>query len=265
LTRLLSALVLLPVVVATIWWLPPLATLVLACLVSGLASYELTSIAERFGLQVSRLLAMLATIAVCAAFGQSATAGTVVLLSLVAVAGVVAISRASTSPGVLSEAAFLVSGALYLGLPIGALVAIRASGGPEHLLLLLFVIMTSDTAQYYGGRAFGSRPLAPLISPKKTVEGAIAGLVGAAIMTAALGRVWLADVPVAWHLTLGVAVSGFGILGDLFESLLKRSANLKDASGLIPGHGGMLDRIDSLLFASPVYYVFLGFLLGPSS
>lgn len=264
-TRILSALVLLPVVVATIWLLPPLATLVLACLVSGLAYYELASIAERFELHVSRTLGTLATIAVCAAFGQSAATGAVVLLSLVAVAGVVAVSRGTTAPTVLSEATFLVSGSMYLGLPLGALVAIRASTGPEGLLLLLFVIMTSDTAQYYGGRAFGSRPLAPLISPKKTVEGAIAGLVSAAVITAALGRVWLADVPIAWHLALGVVVSGFGILGDLFESLLKRSANLKDASGLIPGHGGMLDRIDSLLFASPVYYVFLGFLPGPSS
>jgi phosphatidate cytidylyltransferase len=115
----------------------------------------------------------------------------------------------------------------------------------------------SDSAQYYGGRTMGRRALAPAISPKKTVEGAITGVVAAAIATPLLGAWAFPGKPVAPLIVVGVLLAAIGICGDLFESLLKRSAGVKDASGLIPGHGGMLDRIDSLLFAGPVYYLFL--------
>ena len=117
--------------------------------------------------------------------------------------------------------------------------------------------MISDTAQYYTGRAFGRRLLAPAISPKKTVEGAIGGFTfGAAIMTVA-GAWWLPAIPIALRALLGIVVVALGITGDLFESMLKRSAGVKDSSGLIPGHGGVLDRIDALLFAAPIYYLVL--------
>jgi phosphatidate cytidylyltransferase len=159
-------------------------------------------------------------------------------------------------------------------LPLGALAAIRAElgafavrsdfrdgagSGRWVVLLLLVVIVVSDSAQYYTGRAFGRRPLSPAISPKKTVEGAIGGVVfGTLAMTAAGRYVFVSPI---WMLALmGAAISLLGIVGDLFESLLKRSAGVKDSSHLIPGHGGVLDRIDSWLFAAPMYYVFVRFL-----
>ena len=153
---------------------------------------------------------------------------------------------------------------IYIGLPLGALAAIRVDmrAGRRRVLLLLASIVVSDSAQYYTGRAFGRRPLAPAISPKKTVEGAIGGMV---FGTAGDGgrralRVHGAD---SWMLALlGAAISLLGIVGDLFESLLKRSAGVKDSSNLIPGHGGVLDRIDSWLFAAPVYYMFVRFVAG---
>jgi phosphatidate cytidylyltransferase len=122
---------------------------------------------------------------------------------------------------------------------------------------LIATVMVSDTAQYYGGRAMGRRPLAPAISPKKTVEGAVWGFVAGTAMLGILGRWWLPEVDATRRVLLGAVVVGLGIAGDLFESQLKRGAGVKDASGLIPGHGGMLDRIDALLFAAPVYYAFL--------
>jgi phosphatidate cytidylyltransferase len=126
------------------------------------------------------------------------------------------------------------------------------------VLLLLRVIVVSDSAQYYTGRALGKRPLSPAISPKKTVEGAIGGVVfGTIAMTLAGHYVFRSPI---WMLALlGAAISLLGIVGDLFESLLKRSAGVKDSSNLIPGHGGVLDRIDSWLFAAPVYYIFVRF------
>jgi len=146
---------------------------------------------------------------------------------------------------------------LYLGLPIGALVAIREMRGPDALFLLMLTVIASDTAQYYSGRTFGRRRLAPAISPKKTVEGAVGGLIFGALVCAAVGALWLPVVPLPLRAAIGVMIVALGIAGDLFESMLKRSAGVKDSSSLIPGHGGILDRIDALLFAAPVYYVVL--------
>jgi phosphatidate cytidylyltransferase len=146
---------------------------------------------------------------------------------------------------------------LYLGLPIGALVAIREMRGRDALFLLMLTVIASDTAQYYTGRAFGKRPLAPAISPKKTIEGAIGGFVVGTAFFAAVGAWWLASVPLPLRIALGLMLVALGIAGDLFESMLKRSAGVKDSSALIPGHGGVLDRIDALLFAAPIYYIFL--------
>jgi phosphatidate cytidylyltransferase len=126
--------------------------------------------------------------------------------------------------------------------------------GPKATLLLIATIAVSDTAQYYSGRAFGRRPLAPAISPKKTVEGAIGGVIcGAIFMAVALAFAFPAT-PIIVRILLGLVIVFLGIAGDLFESRLKRLADLKDSSALIPGHGGVLDRIDALLFAIPVFY-----------
>jgi phosphatidate cytidylyltransferase len=137
------------------------------------------------------------------------------------------------------------------------MVVIRALHGREALFLLMLTVMVSDTAQYYSGRAFGTRPLAPAISPKKTIEGAIGGFVIGTAFFVAVGSWWLAAVPLPLRIALGLMLVALGIAGDLFESMLKRSAGVKDSSALIPGHGGVLDRIDALLFAAPVYYIVL--------
>ena len=121
-------------------------------------------------------------------------------------------------------------------------------------------IMVSDTAQFYAGRAFGRHLLAPQVSPKKTVEGAVGGFVFGSATMALAGGWWLPGVATGMRLLLGLAIVALGIAGDLFESLLKRAAGVKDSSALIPGHGGVLDRIDALLFAAPVYYLVLRYL-----
>jgi phosphatidate cytidylyltransferase len=128
------------------------------------------------------------------------------------------------------------------------------------LLLLLVVIVVSDSAQYYTGRAFGRRPLSPIISPKKTVEGAIGGVLFGTLAMVGLGHYIFDRSTFVTLVILGAVISLLGIVGDLFESLLKRSAGVKDSSNLIPGHGGVLDRIDSWLFAAPVYYMFVRFI-----
>jgi phosphatidate cytidylyltransferase len=167
------------------------------------------------------------------------------------------VGRGRPEDDVLREIAVAAFPVLYLGLSLALALSVRELWGAGALLLPFLTIVVSDSAQYYGGRLMGRRKLSPTISPKKTVEGAITGVLAAAVATPALAY-WLLPGHPLWMLALlGVLLALTGIAGDLFESLLKRSAGVKDSSGLIPGHGGMLDRIDSLLFAGPVYYLFL--------
>lgn len=254
-TRILSALVLLPVVLGIIWYLPPLATLVLAELAALLAFVEYRALAARLGAHVPAWLGGVVVLATCAALGLGPSATEVLLAALLAV-GASAVAAARPGPTLFGGVAATLFAPLYIGLPLGALVAVRATHGREALILLVAAIVASDSGQYYSGRLFGRRALAPAISPKKTVEGAIGGVVaGTAILV--LGRAWLPDVPTVTAALVGATIATLGIVGDLFESSLKRSAEMKDSSALIPGHGGLLDRLDSWLFAAPAYYVFL--------
>jgi len=281
-TRVLSALALLPLVIGTIWFLPPSGTLVMAVIAGVLALIEFSAMAKALGVTVPRVIAGAAMILVIIAMASGdivahdrATEGSyylfpnfvpVVLLAALIVGGALAVGRGSPAPGVLADVAATLFAPLYLGLPLGALVWVRANwwfasgraDGRAAVLLLLGVIVVSDSAQYYCGRAFGRRPLAPAISPKKTVEGAIGGVVFGTAATM-LGGHYIFNTPLWIVGLLGAAIALLGIVGDLFESLLKRSAGVKDSSNLIPGHGGVLDRIDSWLFAAPVYYVFIRF------
>jgi phosphatidate cytidylyltransferase len=251
----LSALVLLPVVIGTIWFAPPEGTFVLALLAGVLAFVEYRQLARALGITVFAGIGGAAVAIVCLATwladrGMFANWTYLVLAAaMVVVVGAAAVARGGPSPSVLADVAATVFGALYLGLPLGLLAALRINGqgdGRLVLLLLLVTVVVSDSAQYYTGRAFGRKQLSPAISPKKTVEGAIGGR-------------YLFSAPPWTLVLLGTAISLLGIVGDLFESLLKRSAGVKDSSNLIPGHGGVLDRLDSWLFAAPVYYVFVRF------
>lgn len=178
---------------------------------------------------------------------------TAALVGFVLTLACVEYARLTRAAGIAGPAAAAV-GVIYLGLPLGAMVALALETGREAVLLLLATVVVSDTAQYYGGRALGRRPLAPMISPRKTVEGAICGVLAATAAFTLIGAWWMAALPPAPRMALGATLALLGIGGDLFESRLKRAAGVKDASNLIPGHGGILDRIDALLFAAPVYY-----------
>jgi phosphatidate cytidylyltransferase len=260
-SRILSALVLLPIVLGTIWFLPPAATLVLAEIALVLAFIEYANLAAQLDAPFPRVVPGAAAMACCAALGWwHAPTEAVLLATLVAVAAA-AVGAGRVGPHALRGVSAALFAPIYLGLPLGAFVGVRTSHGREAILLLMITIMASDTAQYYGGRAFGRRLLAPAISPNKTVEGAIAGLIAGPIVMMLAGRVWLPAVGTPTLALVGATLVALGIVGDLFESLLKRSAGVKDSSGLIPGHGGLLDRIDSWLFAAPAYYVFLRYAL----
>ena len=126
--------------------------------------------------------------------------------------------------------------------------------GREYIILLLLTVWGVDTFAYYTGRRIGRRRLAPVVSPGKTLEGAAGGLVGGILVSFTGGFLLLEDPSFSHLLVAGLGVGVVGQVGDLAESLYKRWAGVKDSSRLIPGHGGILDRIDSLLLTLPFFY-----------
>ena len=265
--RVLSGAVLIALAVAVVWFAPPLVFKAVAFLLLCAAATELVGLARASGLNIPRWPSVTGAVVTFGALafpastnGREATPLQVVLLAqFVAVSGVILGGWNGGSDALARVSASLFP-SIYLALPLGALVAIREHEGPAALFLFMLTVMVSDIAQYYTGRLAGRRPLAPVISPRKTVEGALGGLVFGALVLAIVGAWWLPRVPSALRALVGVTVVALGITGDLFESMLKRSAGVKDSSALIPGHGGVLDRIDALLFAAPVYYIVLQYI-----
>lgn len=210
------------------------------------------------------IVALAVTLALLAAWPDLATALIVVLAALVAAGLATVAAHLFVAPVPRSPLGWLASlgAGVYLGLGLGSLLAIaRYRGGDERFDLALIAVtvgavVACDTMAYFTGFAFGRHRFFPKISPSKTVEGAIGGLAGAVIVGVAAG------IP-AVGLAAPVAV-GFGLLtaaaaqaGDLAESALKRRAGVKDSGRLIPGHGGLLDRLDSLLLVGPVAWLYL--------
>jgi phosphatidate cytidylyltransferase len=258
LTRVLSGAVLLAFAIAVVWLSPAPVFFVVAELLLVLGCVEYAALARSGGLPVPAIPACAAAVLMCAAIAGGFP-GPIDAVLMTAFVALCALTLTVWNGGrdALGLAAASVFPSLYLGLPLGAMVVIRETRGPGALFLLMLTVVVSDTAQYYSGRAFGHRALAPKVSPKKTVEGAAGGLVAGTIALVVAGAWWLPGVPILLRVMLGVTIVLLGITGDLFESMLKRSAGTKDSSSLIPGHGGILDRIDALLFAAPVYYVVL--------
>jgi phosphatidate cytidylyltransferase len=249
-TRVISGVILAAAALAAILFLPVIVLRVLVGLVAGLAADEYVRMtAPRQG--VSRWVVVAAVVYACWWAAVPAPLS-VVLLSIGVILwlafGVLRQGRT------IQEAAVDLVAPIYIGAPLGMLVALQMLSGPKATLLLIATIVVSDSAQYYTGRAFGRRPLAPTISPKKTVEGAIGGIVFGALFMAVAMTLVFPLTPIIVRVLLGLVIVLLGIAGDLFESRLKRLAGMKDSSALIPGHGGVLDRIDALLFAIPVFY-----------
>ena len=256
-TRVLSALLLAALVLGVVFLLPPIATLVLAIVAAALAFDEYADLAAALGATIPRMLCTATVTVACVGAGSDAVPLDMVLLLSFVILCTYVVFRVEPGPTALLQASAAILPIVYIGLPLGSLAAVRLIGGRDATALLIATMIVSDSLQYYTGRLFGRRPLAPAISPKKTIEGAIGGvLFGTVFMTAVGARV----LPFSGYgplIVLGLLVVAFGICGDLFESRLKRTAGLKDSSSLIPGHGGVLDRIDALLFAVAPFYLYI--------
>ncbi|MDI3316522.1 MAG: phosphatidate cytidylyltransferase [Bacillota bacterium] len=261
--RLLSVLVGLPLLVGAILlggW--PLAAVM--AVLAGLAGFEAGRLAGALGVVFSPWLPAVPAALTVLAWQFSPRVGfdvlALALLVLLARAEWQVVQEKRPARDVLVEYLAVVAGVLYPSLFASAVALRRLEQGALWLTLVFAGTWLNDAVAYFVGRAWGRRPLAPGLSPGKSVEGAVAGGVTAV-------AVWLAAMPwtgldLAGSLALGLVAALLGPVGDLFESLVKRAAELKDSGSLIPGHGGVLDRFDSFLLIAPTSLILIRLLSG---
>jgi phosphatidate cytidylyltransferase len=257
LKRVASTLVLLPVFLLIVIKAPGWIFNALVVMASAAALWELTRMLQRADRPVYRRLGVVAGTAVTAAFAADRIVGPFVLPAFAVVLAVGAILAAPVWQGAATSEATATTllAVMYIGWLLGYGILLHSlPHGDDLMLFLVGVTWVGETAAYLVGSTIGRHKLAPVVSPRKTVEGAAAQVVASVLMALAL-RVWLLPacglaLAVAGGTLLGIT----GQVGDLAESAIKRSVGTKESGGLIPGHGGVLDRIDSLLFNLPAFY-----------
>jgi phosphatidate cytidylyltransferase len=283
LKRVLTAAVLIPAVVATVWWAHTSVVTVASTMVALLALLEFFAIGDRAGLRGYRVWTGFCAIAIffmqwLTAVEQARTVSSgffgtrspeafaassielILLLFVIGATGIVLFGRQHVEEALgglsVSSAALI-----FLVLPLSTVVRLHGVGiiGRKLLLFTLVLVWAGDTAAYFVGRAVGRLRMAPKLSPKKTWEGAVANLVGSVIVALVAQR-WITEVPLEHLIGMAALANIAGQAGDLLESAYKRSAGMKDSGTLLPGHGGMLDRIDALVLAAPVVWYYFSWL-----
>ncbi len=267
-TRLLTAAFLIP----TAWYLCKRAPFPLflsaVVLLAATGAWECSAILRRRGAQPFSWLAAAGCVGIVWAFAsRPPLVDPLAVLTATAIAApALAMLRRGTPEAMLDASMSTLFPVWFVGLPLAFTVGLRAipgENGSDLLLLVLVCVTLSDAGAYYAGSALGAHRMAPVISPKKSWEGAAGGLIGS-LLGAVVAHFWFFQrLSLAQSLVLGTLLCGAGIVGDLAESMLKRATGVKDSSALLPGHGGVLDRVDSLLVAAPVlYYYWRVFLVG---
>jgi len=257
--RVITSIVLLPVLLAAVWFDTPLPWLTILAAAWGLlAAFEFYKGAQARGANPlifpGLAWALLFIISPQYLPGDAAP----LLFTSAVVLLPIALLFRERKEGAFLDWAWTLAGIFYIGWLLSHYVSLRGFyQGREWVLFALIVTFASDSMAYFIGRAWGKHKMAPGISPKKTWEGAIGGLAGAVIAGVLLAM--LLDLPLGYigAILLALAASVFGQVGDLFESLYKRYTGIKDSGTWLPGHGGFLDRMDSVLFAGAVVYFYV--------
>lgn len=272
-TRLLTAAVALPLLIASIilpLWVPETVWIfvVLAVLALGAGLFEFFTLTKKLELKADAGLAYLGAAALVTAFIFDAPTKAPDLLLATLAFSVIVVIVAETFrfqkdfSKLLTGLGVTITGVVYIAFLGGFLIAARVGfdafpGLSTKLLLFFFaVIFGSDAGAYFAGRAFGKHKLAPAISPGKTIEGLVGGIIAAAGIAALCTLIFFPELPYPYSVSLAVVMAVVGVLGDLAESAMKRGSGAKDAANILPGHGGILDRLDSLLLNAPILYYF---------
>lgn len=275
-TRILTAVVALPVLIAAImlplWWRNGVWLFVaLAAVAIAAGLFEFYSLTKKLELKADAAIGYLGAAALFVGFVFDAPAKAPELLLLTLALFVVVLLITQTFrfqkdfSKMLTGVGVTLLGAVYVAFLGGFLVAMRVGFengfnlSTKLLGYFFIVVFMSDTGAYFAGRAFGKHKLAPTISPGKTVEGLIGGLLAAAAGASIATYFFFYELPFQFSIPLAIVLAIVGVLGDLAESAMKRGAGAKDAASILPGHGGFLDRLDSLLFGAPILYYFARF------
>jgi phosphatidate cytidylyltransferase len=264
--RILTALLLIPLVLALMFAGPLWLVTAVSAGVAVLAGWEFLGLARQVGANPPRIAVLVAILALFAGTYEYPDQSTAIF-GILALGLLIYCTFHVPVDQVMAEASVSIFCLLYAGLTLTAVPALRAeSNGPSLVIFLLCAVWAGDIAALYVGRAWGRHKLAPALSPNKTWEGTLGSVTGSLLATgallglAALLEMWnstklsYADEVWWYWMALAVVVNLAAQVGDLVESALKRSARVKDSGTLLPGHGGILDRIDALLLAAPVLW-----------
>jgi phosphatidate cytidylyltransferase len=266
--RILTAVVALPILLFTVWSSSPYYFVILSTIAVLLALGEFYSLATKARCKPQVVTGFCAALVVIASFVFEEPLLTVAALIAVAIVTLVAaVFRPSELKESLVSVSSTIFGVIYVALLASCLVGVRMISdsrfatpvshfASKALTMFFAIVIFTDTGAYYTGRTIGRHKLAPRISPGKTIEGAIGGFVMAAVAGYVSKLTFFPEIPLAHCLVLGTIIGIVGQIGDLAESLLKRGSDVKDSGRLLPGHGGMLDRVDSILFSAPVLYFY---------
>ncbi|MDD4874137.1 MAG: phosphatidate cytidylyltransferase [Dehalococcoidales bacterium] len=258
--RIITAFCLLLVLVAAIWFDQPLPWLTIFIAVwGGLAALEFYKIVSTSNPKIVPLTAfgiIWTILFIVSPHFDYAYIIPILLTGTIVIPPIWLLLRQHKEDAFLSWV-WTLTGILYIGWLLSYFVALRLDFGREWVLYACFVTFASDTFAFFIGKTWGKHPLSPTISPRKTQEGAAGGIFGAIVISLLI--VWLSDIPInyGYAIILAIVVSIFAQVGDLFESLFKRNMGIKDSGNSLPGHGGFLDRIDSLVFAGVIVYYYV--------
>jgi phosphatidate cytidylyltransferase len=248
--RLGTAAVGIPILLYLMFWAPPWGFQILVVLSVARAAHELFRITMHDA-PILRAWGVIATVATSAVLIHGATADTMLALMLV-VAGVGALAGLiypEPHEAAGARTAWAIAGPLYVGVLLGSVGKLHTlEHGGAWVLLSMWLAWGSDTGAYFAGRYFGKTKLYPKVSPSKTVEGAIGGLLGSLSGGLAAHFGFLTSLALVDAIVLALVAGALGQMGDLVESLVKRSTGVKDSGAILPGHGGLLDRVDALMF-----------------
>ena len=264
--RELTALLVAPVAIYIIGWSHPYVFDGTVALIAGLALYEFLILGRRKGYSVPVPLCIAVMLFIVAAFIlEPISVEMGVFLTLLVIPAWYVLGKSDLEQA-LPSSAIAIMATLYVGMLGGSLIRLRNDFSPgvgpkptigsKLVFFLLLVVWLGDAGAYYVGKKFGKRKLSPRISPKKTVEGLVGGVITSVIAAIVIHYTFFPELPLAHAVIVGVILSISGVIGDLAESMWKRSAAVKDSGTLIPGHGGFLDRFDSIFFTTPILYVY---------
>lgn len=266
--RLLTAAVVAPILIGMMFYGPTAGWYAIVLAAAGVGASELfgmTHPADR----VSRVIGIVTTLAVSLTV-YFASGDARVLMTLLTAVTILGALVPLWRLGRIEDAALRVmagiGGPLYIGALLTTLALLRrdqGAAGPGYVLFTLMIAWLGDTGGYFAGRYLGKTKLYEAVSPKKTREGFV-GSLGGAVCGSLLAHFWyLPSLPLVHGLLLAVGAGALGQMGDLVESLLKRSTGIKDSGWIVPGHGGLLDRVDALLVVSPIVYLYTIWVVAP--